>query len=121
MKYTLKKTLAFLLTLVMLVNIFPLAAFAGTDEGKAGPVFLPPARSEYTINVNIDAEFSYDKKLYLALKKTVYDDSDEYNKFYYSDYALQELEYTSTKSFSFSASSQTYSRQSPDQNTTEVS
>ena len=36
MKYTMKKTLAFLLTLVMLVNIFPLSAFADPDSGEGG-------------------------------------------------------------------------------------
>ena len=43
MKYTMKKTLAFLLTLVMLVNIFPLSAFAGLQNSGSSVTTAAPA------------------------------------------------------------------------------
>ena len=45
MKYTMKKTIAFLLTLVMLVNILPVSVLAEQpDEGRRGPLNAPATR-----------------------------------------------------------------------------
>ena len=68
MKYTLKKTLAFLLTMVMLVNVFPLSAFAGTDQGEdTGSLDLP---EPHTINVQFDPTIdSLPEKLFVVLKQ----------------------------------------------------
>ena len=57
MKYTVKKTLAFLLTLVMLVNIFPLSAFAGgnTETGGYNPPLVKNSgtgNEEVTVKLN---------------------------------------------------------------------
>ena len=57
MKLTMKKTLAFLLTLVMLVNIFPLSAFAEPDEGIADKFNLQKGAGDgLVVNVLIQEE-----------------------------------------------------------------
>ena len=57
MKLTMKKTLAFLLTLVMLVNVFPLSAFAEPDEGIADKFNLQKGAGDgLVVNVLIQEE-----------------------------------------------------------------
>ena len=63
MKYTMKKTIAFLLTLVMLVNILPVSVLAEQpEEGRRGPLNAPATRSAgthyYSISVGNDISFA---------------------------------------------------------------
>ena len=52
MRYTLQKTTAFLLVLVMLVNIFPLSVFAADDNtGVVDPAGLP---SSYSVQLDVE-------------------------------------------------------------------
>ena len=57
MRYTLKKTTAFLLVLVMLVNIFPLSVFAaGGNTGEVEPAGLP---SSYSVKLDVEDGIEY--------------------------------------------------------------
>ena len=57
MRYTLKKTTAFLLVLVMLVNIFPLSVFAADDNtGVVDPAGLP---SSYSVQLDVEDGIEY--------------------------------------------------------------
>ena len=56
MKYTMKKTIAFLLTLVMLVNILPVSVLAEQpEEGRRGPLNAPATRGNgHTAEVSVE-------------------------------------------------------------------
>ena len=71
MKHTMKKTLAFLLTLVMLVNTFPLSALAAPKEGKYGPLGLSKSAGDnyHTVVVNIASDVKWEGHLYFVLKQ----------------------------------------------------
>ena len=71
MKHTMKKTLAFLLTLVMLVNVFPLSALAGTKQGTYGPFGLSKAAGDnyHTVVVNVASDVEWNGHLYFVLKQ----------------------------------------------------
>ena len=57
MKLTMKKTIAFLLTLVMLVNTFPLSALAEPDQGIADKFNLQKGAGDgLVINIQIQEE-----------------------------------------------------------------
>ena len=57
MKYTMKKTIAFLLTLVMLVNILPVSVLAEQpEEGRRGPLNAPATRGAASFTVVTEME-----------------------------------------------------------------
>ena len=57
MRYTLKKTTAFLLVLVMLINICPLSVFAADgDTGVVDPAGLP---TSYSVVLNLEEGIPY--------------------------------------------------------------
>ena len=111
MRKTIKKTLAFLLTLVMLVNVFSVSAFADTEtkEGKTGPLLLPKLRGSYSVQVNIDPEFNYNRRLYLVFRDATYDTSNQGYLHYDLNYAMQEIDYSSLQAGPYDSSQQTYS------------
>ena len=60
MKYTMKKTIAFLLTLVMLVNILPVSVLADQPaEGRRGPLNAPATRGADGNTEDFDVEVSF--------------------------------------------------------------
>ena len=72
MKYTMKKTIAFLLTLVMLVNILPVSVLAEQPaEGRRGPLNAPATRASngYTVEIKVEPGFSWEGHLYFVLKQ----------------------------------------------------
>ena len=75
MKYTMKKVYALLLTIVMLVNIFPVSAFAGTDEVRIGSFNLGNAKSAgdayHTVKISVASDVSWGdgNHLYFVLKQ----------------------------------------------------
>ncbi|SNT93233.1 T surface-antigen of pili, partial [Aristaeella hokkaidonensis] len=74
MKYTMKKTLAFLLTLVMLVNILPVSVLAEQpDEGRRGPLNVQKSRgvndNYHTVIITVADDVSWNGHLYFVLKQ----------------------------------------------------
>ena len=76
MKYTMKKVYALLLTIVMLVNIFPVSAFAaGPDEVRVGAFNLSNAKgtgdSYHTVIISVAQDVSWEdgNHLYFVLKQ----------------------------------------------------
>ena len=75
MMYTFKRMIAFLLVMVMAFNIMPMSAFAsemktsefeGSLEEHAWNAKGGTRSVGYTVDVEIDPTFSYNKKLYLV-------------------------------------------------------
>ena len=74
MKYTMKKTLAFLLTLVMLVNILPASVLAEQpEEGRRGPLNAPATRSvqghSVSVNFGKDVSISDEDNVYVLVRQ----------------------------------------------------
>ena len=71
MKYTIKKALSILLTLVMLVNIFPVSAFAGSnnDEGVLEPPLVKNNRSVPPVSITVQEDINT-SELYIAYVQT---------------------------------------------------
>ena len=69
MKYTMKKTIAFLLTLVMLVNILPVSVLAEQpEEGRRGPLNAPATRSAQGHSVSVN----FGRDVYISDEDNVY-------------------------------------------------
>ena len=74
MKYTMKKTIAFLLTLVMLVNILPVSVLAEqTEEGRRGPLNIKSGdRSvpdKYEVDITLADSVTLPNNIYLVVKQ----------------------------------------------------
>ena len=79
MKYTMKKVYALLLTVVMLVNIFPVSAFAGTDEARVGSFSLNNSRNagdESHIVRLVDNVGQYSRNTYVVFMQKIPNSSD---------------------------------------------
>ncbi|MBQ6289683.1 MAG: Cna B-type domain-containing protein, partial [Clostridia bacterium] len=69
MKYMMKKTIAFLLTLVMLVNILPVSVLAEQpEEGRRGPLNAPATRSAQGHSVSVN----FGRDVYISDEDNVY-------------------------------------------------
>ena len=73
MKYTMKKTIAFLLTLVMLVNILPVSVLAEQpDEGRRGPLNAPAANETgHSVEVIVGNNVNFSRNTYAVFMQPI--------------------------------------------------
>ena len=98
MKYTARKLIAILMIWVMVFNIIPVSSFADPGDSHEFSQSLDQAAVNqrgatpgYTAQVIIDQTLSYDKPLYLVFKNVEWTEADQWNQFYTTRYAVQQL------------------------------
>nr|MCR5297341.1 DUF5979 domain-containing protein [Clostridiales bacterium] len=98
MKYKARKLIAVLMIWVMVFNIIPVSSVADPGDSHEFSQSLDQsafnqrgATPGYTVQVIIDQTLSYDKPLYLVFKNVEWTEADQWNQFYSTKHAVQQL------------------------------